>query len=118
MPMIRPSATRMNPPKASATLLIALFVALLAGCIAPPMAPPPAPPPAAAPVSPNAAKPVGLPNPATVACIRAGGIASTERAADGGERGLCRLPTGQVCDQWASFRGECGSSQVDRRPGS
>ena len=68
MPMIRPSATRMNPPKASATLLIALFVALLAGCIAPPMAPPPAPPPTAAPVSPDAAKPVGLPNPATVAC--------------------------------------------------
>ncbi len=118
MPMIRPSATRMNPPKASATLLIALFVALLAGCIAPPMAPPPAPPPTAAPVSPDAAKPVGLPNPATVACIRAGGIASTERGADGGERGLCRLPTGQVCDQWAFFRGECGSSQVDRRPGS
>ncbi len=118
MSMIRPSAIRMNPVRASATRLVALSVALLAGCVTPPVATPPAAPPAADPVSPNTAKPVGLPNPATVACIRAGGVASTERGTDGGERGLCRLPTGQVCDQWAFFRSECGSTPVDRRTGS
>jgi putative hemolysin len=103
MPPIRPSATRMNPAKAGATRLITLLAALLTGCAAAP-----ASPPAADRAPPHAAKPVGLANPATVACIRAGGS----------ERGLCRLPDGQVCDQWAFFRGECGSGQVDRRPGS
>ena len=113
MPPIRPSATRMNPAKAGATRLITLLAALLTGCAAAP-----ASPPAADRAPPHAAKPVGLANPATVACIRAGGSAFTERAADGSERGLCRLPDGQVCDQWAIYRGEGGSGQVDRRPGS
>jgi putative hemolysin len=114
MPQVRLSVTRVNLAQTAATFLMTLLAALLAGCGAAPAAPPPA----AERASPNSAKPVGVPNPATVACIRAGGIASTERAPDGGERGLCRLPSGQVCDQWAFFRGECGSSQVDRRPGS
>ncbi|NBS65061.1 MAG: DUF333 domain-containing protein [Betaproteobacteria bacterium] len=105
MTRIRPCPTRMPPAKAGATRLITLLAALLTGC-------------AADPALPHAEKPVGLANPATVACIRAGGVALTERAADGGERGLCRLRAGQVCDQWAFFRGECGSGQVDRRPGS
>lgn len=118
MTRIRPCPTRMPPAKAGATRLITLLAALLTGCAAAPPAAERAPPHAADPAPPHAAKPVGLPNPATVACIRAGGGAFTERAADGSERGLCRLPDGQVCDQWAFFRGECGSGQVDRRPGS
>ena len=117
MARIRPCPTRMPPAKAGATRLITLLAALLTGCAAAPPAAP-APPPAADPAPPHAAKPVGLANPATVACIRAGGVAFTERAADGSERGLCRLPAGQVCDQWAFFRGECGAGQVDHRPGS
>ena len=114
MARIRPCPTRMPPAKVGATRLITLLAALLTGCAAAP----PAAPPAADPAPPHAAKPVGLANPATVACIRAGGVAFTERAADGSERGLCRLPAGQVCDQWAFFRGECGAGQVDHRPGS
>ena len=110
MARIRPCPTRMPPAKVGATRLITLLAALLTGCAATP--------PAADPAPPHAAKPVGLANPATVACIRAGGVAFTERAADGSERGLCRLPAGQVCDQWAFFRGECGAGQVDHRPGS
>jgi putative hemolysin len=66
----------------------------------------------------QASRPVGLPNPATVACSRAGGVPITERGPDGAERGLCRWPSGMVCDQWAFFRGECGTGQVDRRSGS
>lgn len=61
---------------------------------------------------------VGLPNPATITCSRAGGIPAIERGPDGAERGVCRWPSGLVCDQWAFFRGECGTPQVDRRPGS
>jgi len=78
-------------------LAMAAVAAVLAGCAAPR---------------------VGLPNPAAVACTRAGGEAMTERNADGSERGTCRFPSGQVCDQWASFRGECGPTAVDRRSGS
>jgi putative hemolysin len=104
----------MSPARAVATHLITLLAALLTGCAAAS----PAASPAADRAPPHAVKPLGLPNPATAACIRAGGVAFTERAADGGERGLCRLPAGQVCDQWAFFRGECGSGQIDRRPGS
>ncbi|MFZ9505828.1 MAG: DUF333 domain-containing protein [Burkholderiaceae bacterium] len=114
MARIRPCPTRMPPAKVGATRLITLLAALLTGCAAAP----PAAPPAADRAPQHAAKPVGLANPATVACIRAGGVAFTERAADGSERGLCRLPAGQVCDQWAFFRGECGAGQVDHRPGS
>ena len=66
----------------------------------------------------DATRAVGLPNPATVTCSRAGGTPAIERGPDGAERGVCRWPSGLVCDQWAFFRGECGTPQVDRRPGS
>lgn len=66
----------------------------------------------------QATRAVGLPNPATVTCSRAGGTPAIERGPDGAERGVCRWPSGLVCDQWAFFRGECGTPQVDRRPGS
>lgn len=90
-------ASRLLPPPRRHGLAAAALAAVLSGCAAPG---------------------VGLPNPATVACTRAGGEAMTERHADGSERGLCRLPSGQVCDQWALFRGECGPPAVDRRSGS
>ena len=93
----------------SARFLAAPMTALLAGCITGP---------AADRATPHAPPPVGVANPATTACLRAGGVPSTERSADGSERGLCRLPSGQICDQWACFRSECGPKEVDRRPGS
>ncbi len=61
-------------------------------------------------------RPVGLPNPATVACLQAGGVAWSERQPDGAERGLCRLASGQVCDQWAFFRRECGADAAPAAP--
>ena len=42
-------------------------------------------------------------NPAAVACVKAGGrvvISSTTA----GEQGMCHLPSGEVCDEWAFFR--------------
>lgn len=42
-------------------------------------------------------------NPASVACVKAGGrlvIASTQQ----GEQGMCHLPSGEVCDEWVFYR--------------
>jgi putative hemolysin len=108
------TALTIRSARASIRLACCVVVAglALAGCAGVRPSEPPPPPGAAPPQR------VGLPNPATVACSRAGGVPVTERGPDGAERGLCRLPSGQVCDQWAFFRGECGTTPVDRRPGS
>ena len=51
---------------------------------------------------------VGLANPAAVACVQAGGRTQIERSA-AGERGICLLPSGLRCDEWAWFRKEAGA---------
>ena len=51
---------------------------------------------------------VGLANPAAVACVQAGGRSQIERGAEG-ERGICLLPGGLRCDEWAWFRKEAGA---------
>ncbi len=64
-----------------------------------------------APVAPQAAPSptrVGLANPAAVACVQAGGRTQIERSA-AGERGICLLPGGLRCDEWAWFRKEAGA---------
>ncbi len=46
---------------------------------------------------------VGVANPASVACVKAGGrlvIASTQQ----GEQGMCHLPSGEICDEWVFYR--------------
>ena len=67
----------------------------LAGCAAPA---PPAP----------ASRQVTLANPAAVACVQAGGRLEIERT-PAGERGICLLPGGLRCDEWAWFRKEAGA---------
>jgi len=109
MSAIKSPASHAVRARICARFLAAAMTAILAGC---------ATGPAADLSTPAAPTPVGVANPATIACIRAGGVPSTERGADGSERGLCRLPSGQICDQWAFFRAECGPREVDRRPGS
>ncbi|MGI9134248.1 MAG: putative hemolysin [Rhodoferax sp.] len=47
-----------------------------------------------------------MPNPASVHCEKVGGTVITLRKPDG-EVGMCRLPSGSVCGEWALFRGEC-----------
>lgn len=64
-----------------------------------------------APVAPQAAPSparVGLANPAAVSCVQAGGRTQIERSA-AGERGICLLPGGLRCDEWAWFRKEAGA---------
>jgi len=46
-------------------------------------------------------------NPASVFCIEQGG--SLELVEDEqGVSGMCTLPNGEVCEEWALFRAECG----------
>ncbi len=49
---------------------------------------------------------VALANPASVNCIHVGGKLVMKRNPQG-EEGMCRLPSGNVCEEWALFRGEC-----------
>ncbi len=49
---------------------------------------------------------VALANPASVACVNAGGKLISKQTKQG-EFGMCKLPSGKVCEEWALFRGEC-----------
>ncbi len=50
----------------------------------------------------------GIPNPASVYCAQNGNKLEIRTAADGSQSGICVLPDGSICDEWAYFRGECG----------
>ena len=53
--------------------------------------------------APGSSPRVGVANPASVACVKAGGrlvIVSTQD----GEQGMCQLPSGEVCDEWVFYR--------------
>ena len=49
-----------------------------------------------------------MPNPASVYCTQQGNRLEIVTAADGSQSGICVLPDGSSCDEWAYFRGECG----------
>jgi putative hemolysin len=49
-----------------------------------------------------------MPNPASVYCEQNGNKLEIRTAADGSQSGICVLPDGSTCDEWAYFRGECG----------
>ena len=48
----------------------------------------------------------GMANPASVACVNAGGKLEIMKNADGGEYGMCTFTNGTSCEEWALFRGE------------
>ncbi|MEH6421953.1 putative hemolysin [Pseudomonas sp. CGJS7] len=51
---------------------------------------------------------VGMANPASVNCQKLGGKLEIRTGKDGGQYGLCALPDGRVCEEWALFRdGKC-----------
>ena len=52
----------------------------------------------------------GIPNPASVYCKEQGNKHEIRMAADGSQNGICVFPDGSTCDEWAYFRGECGSA--------
>jgi hypothetical protein len=51
-----------------------------------------------------------IPNPASVYCGQNGGKLEIRTADDGSQNGICIFPDGSTCDEWAYFRGECGSA--------
>ena len=52
----------------------------------------------------------GIPNPASVFCTQNGNKLEIHTAADGSQNGICVFPDGSACDEWAYYRGECGSA--------
>ena len=51
-----------------------------------------------------------MPNPASVYCTQNGNKLEIVTADDGSQSGVCVFPDNSTCDEWAYFRGECGSS--------
>ena len=58
---------------------------------------------------------IAMANPAAVACKEAGGQLS-KIYTDKGERGMCTLPSGVVCEEWAFFKGACGQDKPTAVP--
>ena len=52
---------------------------------------------------------IGMANPASVYCVQSGYRLEIRTGADGGQYGVCLFPDGAECEEWAFFRGECGS---------
>jgi len=49
----------------------------------------------------------GLANPASVNCVAKDGKSIIVQASDGSEYGVCQLPSGKICEEFAFLRGEC-----------
>jgi uncharacterized protein len=47
-----------------------------------------------------------LANPASVNCVHIGGTLQIVQTAEG-QAGICKLPNGHQCEEWALLRGEC-----------
>jgi putative hemolysin len=50
-----------------------------------------------------------MPNPASVYCEQNGNKLEIRTAADGSQSGVCVFPDDSTCDEWAYYRGDCGS---------
>ncbi|HZF28441.1 MAG TPA: DUF333 domain-containing protein [Gammaproteobacteria bacterium] len=46
-------------------------------------------------------------NPASEACVDAGGALQIEKRPDGGEYGVCTFTDNRQCEEWALLRGQC-----------
>jgi len=57
----------------------------------------------------NKTLPPQIANPASAFCIENGGKLEIKENSEG-QYGLCTLPSGLVCEEWAFFRGECNLS--------
>lgn len=58
---------------------------------------------AQAPSSAPSGQAVGMANPASAHCGALGGV-SEIRNGPGGQYGVCKLPDGKVCEEWALYR--------------
>ncbi|MCE9540941.1 DUF333 domain-containing protein [Candidatus Kaiserbacteria bacterium] len=63
------------------------------------------------PTTPAAQESAGIANPASTHCVSLGGTLEMMDT-PGGQTGLCHLPDGRVCEEWALFRdGSCSLPQ-------
>lgn len=46
-------------------------------------------------------------NPASVNCTNVGGVLTIAKQLNGGSVGMCQLPDGKRCEEWALMRGTC-----------
>ncbi|AKA37287.1 DUF333 domain-containing protein [Yersinia ruckeri] len=53
---------------------------------------------------------VSMANPASVNCANVGGVLTLTKQLDGGTIGMCQLPDGKRCEEWALMRGACPAS--------
>ena len=56
--------------------------------------------------TPTSTPTIGMANPASVNCVQNGGLLQIVEEANG-QVGMCTLPSGRVCEEWAFFRGDC-----------
>lgn len=59
----------------------------------------------------NCTETAQLANPASVNCINNNGTLNIVNTGEG-EVGMCTLPSGEVCEEWAFMRGECPSKNL------
>lgn len=52
----------------------------------------------------------GMPNPASAYCEQNGNELEIHTAEDGSQSGVCVFSDGSACDEWAYYRGECGTA--------
>ncbi|WP_174847689.1 putative hemolysin [Yersinia artesiana] len=50
---------------------------------------------------------LNMANPAAVNCANAGGVLTIAKQLNGGSVGMCQLPDGKRCEEWALMRGAC-----------
>lgn len=58
----------------------------------------------------------GLANPASVNCVEKGGTVEIKTDESGGQYGMCVFSSGEQCEEWAMYRGECtigGAASAD-----
>ncbi|MCB5300929.1 MULTISPECIES: DUF333 domain-containing protein [Yersinia] len=52
---------------------------------------------------------VSMANPASLNCANAGGVLTLAKQLNGSSVGMCQLPDGKRCEEWALMRGACQS---------
>lgn len=57
---------------------------------------------------------IGMANPASVKCVNDGGSLQIETDETGGQYGMCTFADGSQCEEWAYFRGDCLSGNVQK----
>jgi len=58
-----------------------------------------------------ATKTSNLPNPASVYCVKHGGKLKLIKDKHGNNVGYCHFSDGEVCEEWAFFRHQCGKQK-------